>query len=99
MKVGVIGAGGIARNVHLPSLNEMQDGEVVAICDLVESRAKKLAEQYQIPRVYAVYHEMLAQETLDAVFCLVEPGNLFHVVWNCLDAGLDTFMEKPPGIR
>jgi len=48
--------------------------------------------------VYSVYHEMLALEDLDAVFCLVEPGNLFHVTWNCLDAGLDTFMEKPPGI-
>jgi predicted dehydrogenase len=98
MKVGIIGAGGIARNVHLPSLNDMQDVTIVAICDLVKSRAVALAEQYQIPRVYAVYHDMLAQEALDAVFVLVEPGNLFHVVWNCLDAGLDTFMEKPPGI-
>jgi predicted dehydrogenase len=98
MKIGIIGAGGIARNVHLPSLHEMQDVEVVAICDLVESRAKTLAEKYDIPRVYSVYHDMLAKETLDAVFALVEPGNLFHVVWNCLEAGLDTFMEKPPGI-
>jgi predicted dehydrogenase len=98
MKVGIIGAGGIARNVHLPSLNDMEDVTIVAICDLVKSRAVTLAEQYDIPNVYAVYHDMLAQETLDAVFVLVEPGNLFHVVWNCLNAGQHTFMEKPPGI-
>ena len=29
---------------------------------------------------------------------LVEPANLYHVVWQCLDAGLPTFMEKPAGI-
>ena len=29
---------------------------------------------------------------------LVEPASLFHVVWQCLDAGLPTLMEKPPGI-
>lgn len=98
VKVAVIGAGGIARGVHLPSLSEMDDVEVVAICDLVESRAKERAEQFDIPRTYTIYHEMLAQEKVDAVFCLVEPGNMFHVAWQALDAGYDTFCEKPPGI-
>jgi len=98
IKVAVIGAGGIARNVHLPSLHDMQDVSLVAICDIVKERAEQMAEQYGIPRVYTSYQEMLAQEKLDAVFVLVEPSNLFHVVWNCLDAGLHTFMEKPPGI-
>lgn len=98
LKVGVIGAGGIARNVHLPSLADMPDVEVVAICDLIESRARDMADKYHIPRVYTLYREMIAKETLDAVFVLVEPSNLFHPVWFCLDAGLDTFMEKPPGI-
>ena len=31
LKVGIIGAGGIARGVHLPSLSEMQDVHMVAI--------------------------------------------------------------------
>jgi predicted dehydrogenase len=98
LNVGVIGAGGIARGVHLPSLSEMQDVRIVAICDLVRERAEAMAAQYGIPQVYTIYHEMLAHEELDAVFVLVEPGNLFHVTWSALDAGLDTFMEKPPGI-
>jgi len=98
VRVGVIGAGGIARGVHLPSLGEMEDVEIVAICDLVESRAVERAGQFGIPRTYTIYGDMLAQEEMDAVFCLVEPGNMFHVVWNALDAGYDTFCEKPPGI-
>ena len=41
INIAVIGAGGIARSVHLPSLAEMDDVEVVAICDIVESRARR----------------------------------------------------------
>jgi virulence factor len=98
VKVAIIGAGGIARSVHLPSLSEMEDVEIVAICDLVESRAKERAEQFSIPKTYAIYSDMLAQEEIDAVWCLVEPGNMFHIAWQSLDAGYDTFCEKPPGI-
>jgi predicted dehydrogenase len=98
LKVAVIGTGGIARNVHLPSLGDMGDIELVALCDLVRERAEAMAEQYGVPRVYTLYREMLDEEDLDAVFVLVEPANLYHVVWHCLDAGVHTFMEKPPGI-
>jgi predicted dehydrogenase len=98
LKVGVIGVGGIARNVHLLSLADMHDVEIVALCDIVEQRASAMAQQFEVERVYTLYREMLASEALDAVFVLVEPANLYHVVWHCLDAGIHTFMEKPPGI-
>ncbi len=100
VRVAVIGAGGIARSVHLPSLSEMADVEIVAICDMIESKAREMAAKYGIPKVYTLYKEMLAREGdgLDAVFVLVEPANLFHVVWFCLDSGFPVFMEKPPGI-
>lgn len=98
VRVGVIGAGGMCNSVHLPSLRDMDDVEVVALCDLVENRARRTADKFKVPQTYLSYHQMLAQEKLDAIFCLVEPCNHFHVVMACLDAGLDVFMEKPPGI-
>jgi len=98
LRVGVIGCGGIARSVHLPSLNDIPEANVVALCDLVAERAAEQAERFSIPRTYTLYREMLEQEDLDAVFVLVEPSNLFLVVVGCLEAGLHTFMEKPPGI-
>ena len=98
VRVGVIGAGGMCNSVHLPSLRDMDDVEVVALCDLVEEKARRTAEKFKVPKTYVSYHQMIAQEQLDAIFCLVEPSNHFHVVIACLNAGLDTFMEKPPGI-
>ena len=101
INVAVIGCGGIARSVHLPALAALDDVNVVALCDIVEARAAEQAEICGGPRVYTLYKDMLAaeQDKVDAVFALVEPGNLFHVVWHCLDAGYDTFMEKPPGVN
>ncbi len=98
IRIGVIGAGGIARGVHLPSLTELPGAEVVAICDIIEERATQQASRFHIPRTYTLYHEMLKKEKLDAAFVLVEPSNLFHIVVSCLEAGLHTFMEKPAGV-
>ena len=101
VNVAVIGAGGIARSAHLPSLAEMADVEVVAVCDLIASRAREAADGFSGASVHTLYKEMLAAEAdrIDAAFVLVEPSNLFDVTWHCLDAGLCVFMEKPPGLN
>ena len=98
VKVGVIGAGYIADGIHLPSLTEIENCEIVAICDLYEEKAKKLAQKYNIPKTYVSYHEMLANEEMDAVYCLVNPDCMFRVAANCMRAGFHIMMEKPAGI-
>ena len=101
VRVAVIGAGGIARSAHLPSLAEMADVEVMAVCDVIEPRAREAADGLGGADVHTLYKEMLAAEAerIDAAFVLVEPSNLFDVAWHCLDAGLPVFMEKPPGLN
>jgi len=89
LRVGVIGAGGIARSVHLPSLNDIELAEVVAVCDLVEERAIEQAERFNIPKTYSLYKKMLAEEDLDAVFVLVEPSNAFHPVMYAIKVGFN----------
>ena len=98
VRVGIIGCGGIANGVHLPSLREIDDAEIVAVCDLIEERARKAADEYGAPAVYVLYKQMLAAEELDAVFVLTEPDALFRPALNCLTAGKHVFMEKPPGV-
>lgn len=99
LKVGVIGAGGIATEVHMPSLSELEDCEVVAICDLYEDKAKALAEKYGVKKTYALHHEMLKNEEMDCVFVLVNPDRTYWVANDCLRAGFHVFMEKPAGIN
>ncbi len=49
IKVGVIGAGGIVRRLHLPDLNQNDNFEVVLISGRKESRLKQQCEVFGIP--------------------------------------------------
>jgi predicted dehydrogenase len=98
LRIGILGAGGIARGIHLPALAGIPDAELRALCDHVPGRAEEAAGPYRIPGLYLSYHEMLKREELDAVFVLVPPDGLFRAAADCLLAGKHVFMEKPMGI-
>ena len=49
VRVGVIGAGGIARGAHLPGYARIADeAEVVAISDIDEPRAQQVADEFGV---------------------------------------------------
>jgi predicted dehydrogenase len=98
LKIGVIGAGGIANGIHLPVLATLPEAELCAVCDLISERAEEAAKTFGIPRTYRSYHDMLHNEKLDAVFVLVPPDGLFRIAGDCLLAHTHVFMEKPMGI-
>ena len=98
VKLGIIGAGGMATHIHVPSISEIEEAEIVAICDLYEDKAKSLAEKYGVKKTYALHHEMLEKEELDAVVVLVNPERAYWVANDCLRAGKHILMEKPAGI-
>jgi predicted dehydrogenase len=98
LKIGIVGAGGIARGIHLPALAGIPGAELRALCDYVPGRAEEAAKPYHVPGIHLSYHDMLGREDLDAVFVLVPPDGLFRVAADCLLAGKHVFMEKPMGI-
>jgi predicted dehydrogenase len=99
LRVGIIGAGGIASGVHIPSyLNSENKVEIVAIADVIVERAQQVAEQFTIPYVFSSYKEMLENVELDAVSVCVP--NKFHVEATiaALEAGCHVLCEKPPAM-
>ena len=66
IRVGVIGCGSIAKFRHLPEYAANEISEIAAVCDLVEERAKKMAERYG-GEVYTDYEEIIARNDIDAV--------------------------------
>lgn len=99
LKVAIIGAGGIARGVHVPSyLKCTERVEIVAVADVVRETAEKLAVDFGIPHIYSDYEEMLKQIHPDAVS--VCTPNKFHaaVVVAALQAGCHVLCEKPPAM-
>ena len=97
INVGIIGTGGIANGAHLPSLAKLEDVKIVAACDIIEERAKKAAEDYNIPNVFTDYNKMLEMDEIDAVH--VCTPNFMHMppTVAALKAGKHVLVEKPIG--
>ena len=66
-KVGIVGAGNIAMNAHLPAYRKLTDRvTIVAVADVNFDRAKAAAEKIGC-HAYASVEDMLANEELDYV--------------------------------
>lgn len=99
LKVGLIGAGGIARGVHVPNYLKCGDRvELVAVSDVIKETAEQLAMDFSIAHVYENYEDMLREVELDAVS--VCTPNKFHAsaAIAALQAGAHVLCEKPPAM-
>jgi len=94
LKVAVIGCGSISKYRHLPEYHQNEAVEIVALCDIVASRAEAMQELYG-GAVYTDYEELLKNETVDLVsVCL---PNALHapVSIAALESGAHVLCEKP----
>ena len=95
IKVGIIGAGRIVPS-FLESARE-SGLEAVAIWNHSSGRirAKKLAQEFQIPRVYDTYEGLLADATIHTVYIAL-PNSLHGAFGkDALLAGKHVLMERP----
>ena len=98
LRVGVVGLGKLSQAIHLPTLAAMTDVEVAAAAELDVGRLDAVAAQYGIAHAHADYRAMLAEVSLDAVFVVATPDATAGIAHDVLEAGLATFIEKPPGL-
>lgn len=97
MKVnwGVLGAANIAVEQVIPAMLQSECAVVKAIASRNLNRAKKLAEQFNIPKPYGSYEDLLNDETIQAVY--IPLPNHLHVEWaiKALQSGKHVLVEKP----
>ena len=95
LKVGIIGTGIIGKS-HVRGYQSMRDDvEIVAIADLDESEAQRVAQEFDIPHVFSDYRDLLKIDDIDSVdVCL---PNFLHapVTIAALEAGKHVYCEKP----
>lgn len=98
IRVGFIGAGSHAQTVHYPCLQELNEANLLAVCDLDSEKANQVASQFNIKKTFSDYKQMIKETDLDAVYIVVPPRMLTPIVLYCLSQKLHVFMEKPPGM-
>ena len=71
--------------------------EIVAVCDIIKSKANEAAEQWGVPKkhVFSSYNKMLEMDEIDTVsVCTYNQGHRRPTV-AALNAGKHVFCEKP----
>lgn len=94
VRVGFVGAGGIATEAHLPALREIEGVEIAALCDASKERAEAACEEFG-GRAYADHREMLNSEELDALYVCLPPDAHTDAEIMAAGKGIHLFLEKP----
>ncbi|MBN1876908.1 MAG: Gfo/Idh/MocA family oxidoreductase [Anaerolineae bacterium] len=94
LKMGLIGAGGIAQ-AHMRALAGVEEIEVVAVADIAQDRAEATAKRYGIPHVFEDYRKILEMDEVEAVN--ITTYNQAHCAptVDALRAGKHVLVEKP----
>ncbi len=94
LKVGLVGVGGIS-GAHIPVWEEMENAELVALCDIRPERMEK----YSNKRCYTDFDEMLANEELDILdICLPTYLHADFAV-KAMEKGINVITEKPISLK
>lgn len=94
VRFGIIGCGTISA-WHAKGISNTPEAELVACCDIVEEKAKKLADEYGVSKIYTDYHELLASDEVDAVNVCTPSGLHGQITIDAAKAGKHVLCEKP----
>lgn len=99
VRVGLVGAGNIAQNAHLPAYMRRDDIELTAICDINRERADEVGKKFGFKEVYYSADEMMAKADIDYVDICVWNGSHAPVAIAAAKAGRAIMCEKPMAIN
>lgn len=94
LKVGLVGVGGIS-GAHIPVWEEMENAELIAICDIRTERMEKYSQK----RHYTDFDEMLEKEQFDIIdICLPTYLHADFAV-KAMEKGINVITEKPISLK
>jgi predicted dehydrogenase len=93
LNFAIIGCGRIAPR-HAQSLAELPDARIVAVCDVIESRAQHIARMYG-GEPYTDYRYILDRPDVDVVSICVPSGLHARLGLEAAHAGKHILVEKP----
>lgn len=93
LRSAVVGAGRVSGQ-HLSGLKKCPKTNLVAVCDIEESKARNAARKYDISPYFDV-DEMLSEESLDWIHICTSVQSHLALATTALQAGVPALIEKP----
>jgi len=98
VKIGIIGCGVIG-TIHIRTAVNIPLFEVVAVADIVEEKAKKIAEEYKIKKFYSSGEELLKDTEIEGVILAVATNIRTELAIKAFKEGKHVLLEKPAGMN
>ena len=101
VRIGVIGCGSVSSK-YLKLAEQLQfrgQAQVVATCDIVESRAQQVQDHYGVPRVTTRSQDIIEADDVDLVLVLTSMQEHYELTRAALKAGKHVLVEKPLATR
>lgn len=93
IRIGIIGAGNIVKQRHLPGLSKLNDVEVVVVCNKNIENAKEVARNYSIPEISKNWEEIIQRKDIDAVIIGTPPYMHAPISVAAINAGKHVFCQ------
>ncbi len=93
LRVGLVGAGGIVKQKHLPGLKALPNVEVIAVCNARTESAQAVAKEFDIPEVFTDWAEMLDRRDIDVIWVGTPPVLHAPITISALEAGKHVFCQ------
>ena len=93
VRIGFVGAGGIARQRHLPGLRAIEGVELVAVANRTRASGEKMAAEWGFSVVCDDWRDLVQRPDIDAVFIATPPYLHCEATLQALDAGKHVFCQ------
>ncbi len=95
LRVGLIGAGNLARWAHLPNLKSAAGVSLKAICSTNGARGKSYARRFGVSYCSTDYNDLLQDPEIDLMVILTRNQHHASQALAAIRAGKHVFVEKP----
>lgn len=93
MRIGIIGAGKIARKMAL-TVNSMEDASLYAIASRSMEKAEEFAKEFQIEKAYGSYEDMVSDDKVDLVYVATPHSHHYEHCKLALEHNKNILCEK-----
>ncbi len=87
VRIGIVGAGEITRTRHFPGFRAIPGVQITAVCNRHRESSARVAREFDIPKVYSNWGDLVADPEVDAVLIGAWPYLHCSVTLAAFDAG------------
>lgn len=93
IRIGIVGLGGNTRSRHVPGFRAIDGVEIVGVVNRSPESSQRAADEFQIPRTFSDWRELVECDDVDAVMIGTWPNMHCEVTCAALEAGKHVLCE------